>query len=70
MSVAERIAEDLRTLPESAQSEVLDFVEFLKARTRAQEDADWSSFSLAQAMRGMEGEPDLYSDKDLKETFA
>ena len=70
MSVAERIAADLQVLPESAQAEVLDFVEFLKAKTRTAEDADWSALSLAQAMRGMEDEPSLYSESDLKEIFA
>jgi len=70
MSVAERIAEDLQTLPESAQAEVLDFVEFLKTRTRTAEDAEWSAFSLAQAMRGMEDEPSPYSESDLKEAFS
>ena len=32
---------------------IQDFVEFLKNKTRTAEDADWSAFSLAQAMRGM-----------------
>jgi hypothetical protein len=70
VSVTERITNDLKTLPESAQAEVLDFVEFLKNKTRTAEDADWSAFSLAQAMRGMEAEPSLYSESDLKEVFA
>ena len=69
MSVAEKVARDLRSLPQSAQAEVLDFVEFLKAKSQNEERADWTAFSLTQAMRGMENEADLYSDDDLKERF-
>jgi hypothetical protein len=67
MSVVDRITKDLQSLPESAQAEVLDFIEFLKTKTQAAEDADWSALSLAQAMRGMETETESYSPDDLKE---
>jgi len=67
--MAEKIARDVETLPETMQAQVLDFVQFLKSRT-SPEDADWSILSLAQAMRGMDSEPDLYSESDLKEHFA
>ena len=70
MSVADEIVEDLRVLPESTQAEVLDFVRFLKSKATTGEDADWSAFSLGQAMRGLEDEPSLYSEQDLKEVFA
>ena len=69
MSVAEKIAQDLQALPESAQTEVLDFVEFLKTKAGTKQDADWSAFSLGQALRGMETEPSPYSEADLKEVF-
>ena len=69
MSVVEKVVQDLRGLPESAQAEVLDFVEFLKSKSQNEERADWSAFSLQQAMRDMENETDLYSDGDLKEVF-
>jgi hypothetical protein len=36
----------------------------------AVELASWSGFSLAQAMRGMEDEPDVYSQADLEESFS
>lgn len=68
MSVLEQIIRDVQELPELAQAEVLDFVQFLKGKTAA-EDADWSAMSLAQAMRGMEAEPDLYSEGNIKEHF-
>ncbi len=72
MGLAERIVEHLRRLPEEAQAEVLDFVELLETRSKKSregpEDA-WSSFSLAQAMRGMEDEEEIYSRGDLREAF-
>ena len=47
-------------LPEDAQREVLDFVEFIKTRNvgqiERQEESAWSALSLASAMKGMEDE--------------
>ena len=69
MTVAEKVARDLQGLPESAQAEVLDFIEFLKTKSENEERGDWTAFSVTQAMRGMEAEPDLYSENDVKERF-
>ena len=73
MTTAEAIARSLEPLPEVAKREVLDFVEFIKARqcqeTPQEEDTAWSEFSLASAMRGMECEESPYSLADLKEVF-
>lgn len=70
MTLSEKIAQQVHLLPESAQREVLDFVELLQGRSRRhEEDDEWSHFSLSQAMRGMEQEPDLYSVDDLREVF-
>ena len=70
MTLSEKIAQQVHLVPESAQLEVLDFVEFLQGRSRRHdEDNEWSRFSLSQAMRGMEREPDLYSVDDLREVF-
>lgn len=33
------------------------------------ENKEWSEFSLSQAMKGMEDEPDLYTAKDIKFKF-
>ncbi len=69
MTTAEAIVRSLEPLPEAAKREVLDFVEFIKARREEErptdEDAAWSEFSLASAMRGME-EESPYSLADLK----
>jgi len=56
-----------------ARREVLDFAEFLAARTQEQEaraeETQWSDLSLNSAMRGMEDEPEIYTRADLKESF-
>jgi hypothetical protein len=73
MTTAEAIVRSLEPLPEVAKQEVLDFVEFIRARmgqaTPPDEDAAWSDFSLASATRGMEEEDTPYSIADLKEVF-
>jgi len=63
MTVAEQIVQHLNSLPETAQAEVLDFVEFPESRSN---NANWSGFSLTQAMRGMESEESPYSLNDIK----
>ncbi|PIP06858.1 MAG: hypothetical protein COX51_07895 [Syntrophobacteraceae bacterium CG23_combo_of_CG06-09_8_20_14_all_50_8] len=67
MSLEEKIIQQVQDLPESKKAEVLDFVEYLKAKI---EDKDWSLFSLISAMRGMEDEDSLYSLDDLRESFS
>lgn len=71
MTTVERIAQHLQSLPEPVQQEVLDFVEFLKARREIpkgrEEDAVWTDLSLTSAMRGMEDEDSHYSLTDIKE---
>lgn len=73
MTTAQAIAQHIEALPEAAQREVLDFVEFLEAKTRPgvarESDEKLSSFSLASAMRGMEDEPTPYTVADVKESF-
>jgi hypothetical protein len=66
MSLTERIIKNLKTLPESKQVEVLDFVEYLRSK---EENIEWNDLSLSSAMRGMEDEKTPYSINDLKETF-
>lgn len=74
MTVAEKIVQHIKSLPESVQAEVLSFVEYLETKSgripRVSEDTAWSEFSLSQAMHGLESEPDLYSRSDLKEAFS
>jgi hypothetical protein len=74
MTTAQAILEHLRSLPDSAQREVLDFIKFLESRReeliQREEDAAWSRLSLASAMRGMEDEETPYTVADLKESFS
>jgi hypothetical protein len=73
MTTDEAIVRSLEQLPEAEKREVLDFVKLLEARRGEgrppDEDADWSAFSLASAMRGMEEEASPYTLADLKESF-
>ena len=68
MSLAQRIVKRLEKLPESIQSEVLDFIDFIDSRKGA--DSAWKDLSISSAMRGMEDElsPE-YTTGDLKEKF-
>lgn len=75
MVITERIQQHIQKLPVSFQAEVLDFVEYLVTKadreTLRQEERDWSSLSLAFAMRGMEDEETpTYTSSDLKVVFA
>ncbi|MEW6667396.1 MAG: DUF2281 domain-containing protein [Thermodesulfobacteriota bacterium] len=70
MTTLEEIVENLKTMPESAQAEVLEYIEFLKYREkRGEERQRWSEFSLASAMRGISEEPSPYGEQDIKEKF-
>jgi len=70
MSLAEKIVKNVKKLPELKQIEVLDFIEYLRAKTDKQENIDWSLLSLSAAMCGLENEQSLYSINDLKEPFS
>lgn len=67
MSTAEQIIHEIATLRPEKQSEVLEFVEFLKAKERNNEEDALRGASLASAMRGMEDEDSLYSESDIVE---
>ena len=70
MTTLEKIVENLKTMPESAQAEVLDYVEFLKAKEEhGGQGYKWGEFSLDSAMRGIAEEPSPYGMEDIKEKF-
>ncbi|HRV94382.1 MAG TPA: DUF2281 domain-containing protein [Anaerolineae bacterium] len=75
MTTLESIHQYAQMLPDSLQREVLDFVKFLLFKREQKtspehDDIEWSSFSLASAMRGMENEDTpVYTLDDLKEIF-
>ncbi len=66
MSLTEKIIENVNVLPVSKQLEILDFVEYLRAKT---EKKEWKDFSLSTAMKDMEDEKVSYSTEDLKEIY-
>lgn len=72
MIVTDQVTDKLQKLPIAAQKEVLHFIEFLaqKFEQKADEDKQWSDFSLSQAMKGLEND-DLpeYTEADLKEKW-
>ena len=71
MDIVERILEQVKSMPELDQTEVLDFVEYLKSKKgREEEDSEWSRFSLDSSMRGIEEEPSPYGIEDIKERFS
>lgn len=75
MAIAEQIQHYLERLPSSFQAEVLDFVEYLIAKTERdtsrREASAWCELSLASAMRGMEEEETpAYTTEDLRVVFS
>lgn len=70
MVLAEKIYQKIQKLPESIQTEILDFVDFIDSRKGDPLDLKWNRFTLSSAMKGMENEggPE-YTLHDLKEKF-
>ena len=69
MSTAERIIHELTELRPEKQSEVLEFVEFLKEKEKKEEEKVFKEASLVTAMRGLDDEEELYTEADLTEKF-
>ena len=70
MRLEEIILKHLQDLPDPEKAEVLNFIEYLQAKTEKQERSDWATFSLSSAMRDMGAEDTPYSLDDLKESFS
>lgn len=73
MTISEKILKHIQGLPEPLQVEVLDFVEYLESKVgkgkKGEEESEWSTLSLAFAMRGMKDEHSPYSLDDIKKNF-
>lgn len=71
MIVTEEISEKVQKLPRPSQEKVLRFVDLLLEKNGdASESQEWSDFSFAQAMRGLEDDGMYaYTDADLKERW-
>lgn len=76
MIVADKIHQRVRKLPAPLQVEVLDFVDFLLSKRKAEKpdmesELAWADLSLAMALEGMEDEPMTeYTVADLKVIFS
>jgi hypothetical protein len=74
MSIKQIIQDKIDILSEEKQTEVLTFlnslIESQNEYYRQQENDEWSRFSLAQAMQGLEDDnlPE-YTEQDLKEKW-
>ena len=75
MIETEQITDRLQKLPPPLQLEVLDFIEFLAQKVAqgeaVSEEFEWTKFSLAQAMSGLdlEDEDSEYTEADVKESW-
>lgn len=69
MSTAERIIRELSGPRPEKQSEVLDFIEFVKEKEKKNEENLFFKSSLSSAMRGMEDEDAIYSEAGINEKF-
>lgn len=77
MLLIEKLQSDVQRLPEQRQQEVLNFVEFLLAKSEQdaarQEEIEWSSEALAYTMLRMDEEEGddapVYSLHELKERY-
>ena len=69
------LIEKIKTLPSEKQAEVFDFVDYLTTRFALHANSDmtewtdqeFAELSMQQAMRGMEDDPVIYTDADLRE---
>jgi hypothetical protein len=68
MSTLEMISGKAKRLPQELQEEVADFTDYLlqKFEHNASLERQWSSVSMANAVRGFEDDPVTYSKNDVK----
>lgn len=73
MDMSEIVFKKFSELSKEKQNEVINFIDYLGAQNTdvpiTTENTDWAKFSMLNATKGMEDEPDLYSLKDIKEKF-
>ena len=56
MNLTDKISKKVQALPAEKQAEILDFVDFLEKKLTREEEQEWSEFSLASAMHGLEAD--------------
>lgn len=69
MDIINEIISKLSKLSPQKQGEVFNFINTISAQNSdvqlPNEELDWSKFSLDQALKDLETEPDLYSLDDI-----
>lgn len=75
MAIVDRLRRSIERLPARLQEEVLDYADYLLAKSQreagAKDDQNWSRFSLENAMRGIEAADETeYSETDIKDRFS
>lgn len=74
MTLAEKIIQEIKTLPPPLQKKAFNFIEYLKQKTKGnktdEEIEEWNQFSLESALSGMEDDefPE-YQESDFKEIW-
>lgn len=71
MAISQSLEARIALLPDSAQQELLVFVENLLHKYSSEdiEHKEWSMFSLESAMRDIENEESPYSEEHLMERW-
>ncbi|MCF7977432.1 hypothetical protein U5801_00030 [Lamprobacter modestohalophilus] len=71
------LIEKLERLPDEKRAEVFDFVDYLAARFTSHRapivdhwtDQEFADMAMQQALRGMDDDPVIYGDTDLRERW-
>ena len=69
MSIADKIQQEIKLLPEDKQSKVLDFIKHLSEKQAEEEIEQWNKFSLSSALEGLEDNEVEYTPDDIKEKY-
>ena len=69
MSIADKIQQEIRLLPEDKQAKVLDFIKHLTEKQSEEEIEQWNKFSLSSALEGIEDDEVEYTPDDIKEKY-
>ena len=69
MSIADKIQQEIRLLPEDKQAKVLDFIKHLSEKQSEEEIEQWNKFSLSSALDGLGDDEVEYTPDDIKEKY-
>ena len=69
MSIADKIQQEIKLLPEDKQLKVLNFIKHLSEKQAEEEIEQWNKFSLSSALEGLEENEVEYTLDDIKEKY-